>query len=636
MRFTPNSKSSQDGKTILGYCSRIDQTPYNDRYNKGDGWNLATPKHLASLKAERDAAMDGTALDHRYEYLFEVLQGSSTWIRSPPSTVLWDWSRWQVVPGRYWHRNDDNDDGSGLRGEFDCNTDGRDREPGVFGAGCSTAGAGTTWKAMPTGAFLNESAAAFTLCTNASAASACLNATVKVRRAGRSISAGTHKISVRYMGAAAGFGAGDPYLGGSNTIRATWDVQEMRNKQGRVWGQLTKRGTPPTKRTVKAIAGHHDTTRKGKIQSHTFTFFKERDGVNDDHPIRIAWFDNFGTTYGLGNPHVRWEVRIDGQQCDTRAPAGTKGMRVDMWHNFGSSGRAFFGIEAINLCHNIPRGEHTIEIFEVSPSDWKGTPTLGWSLNYDSIGRGTTALIEVEEIGAFLNFDEDITQPAKLVRGVLSFGRPGSADFVKTFTVKYMDVMRTWHSVDNGRIFTRSQTEALPTVAEAKAAQTSVDPVRNDFFAPVSARALRIYPHTWNNHPSGSFALLVEQAVGFDEIEFVHQHRTSGGCKACPRGWYNDDAARENATLHFHCKACAKGKYAEAGSGIVESNHCLGCAAGRFSSDGVAQSDVRTCGECPSGFFTKGGSEKVGHFDCAGCPNGYYGVDVAQSSCFKW
>ena len=163
-----------------------------------------------------------------------------------------------------------------------------------------------------------------------------------------------------------------------------------------------------------------------------------------------------------------------------------------------------------------------------------------------------------------------------------------------------------------------------------------MDPVRNDFFAPVSARALRIYQHTWNNHPSGSFALLVEQAVGFDEIEFVHQHRTSGGCKACPRGWYNDDAARENATLHFHCKACAKGKYAEAGSGIVESNHCLGCAAGRFSSDGVAQSDVRTCGECPSGFFTKGGSEKVGHFDCAGCPNGYYGVDVAQSSCFKW
>ena len=88
-------------------------------------------------------------------------------------------------------------------------------------------------------------------------------------------------------------------------------------QSGRVWGQLSEEGLEPTKRTVKAIADHFHPTKGAEISTHTFKFFKEHNGTDNEYPIRIAWYDNFGS--GGGNTHARWEVYIDGAQCDTRS-----------------------------------------------------------------------------------------------------------------------------------------------------------------------------------------------------------------------------------------------------------------------------------------------------------------------------
>lgn len=162
-----------------------------------------------------------------------------------------------------------------------------------------------------------------------------------------------------------------------------------------------------------------------------------------------------------------------------------EGMRHDMYIYHRSVN---LGSQVVNICHNILRGEHTISIVNKAFTPNSQGSHLGSAMHYDALGRGTTALIEVEEIGVFLPFNVVASKmPASFIHGIVSFGLPGSEEYVKSFKAEYLDVSGTWQEVDNGRIFTRSQSEPLPTVKQAVDGGVEVIPARNYFVSPVTA-----------------------------------------------------------------------------------------------------------------------------------------------------
>ena len=400
MYISPHTNTHY-GKTMMGYCSRIDQTTYTNRYALGDEWVLATQAKMDELK---DGGVDK---DYRYEYLFQTTSGNN-WIRTPPSTHLWDWDSgsFKMLGGKYWYRNVD----SGSQGTFDCNTDGSNREGGAFGVGCS-AGGGNNWKALPNSNG-RSSSAKFHMCYDyvnynigGGCGGNCCEATVKVRRAGKQISSGNHRVSVKNMGAVPGYNAGDPYLGWAYTVKPTWDIQEVQNNKGRIWSQIGEKTASP--RHVISIDSHYDTRKRGNIDTHQMDFKK----IEKDTTLRISWYDNFRCQGG--NTHCRWEVLIDGNQCDTNG-GGDQSMRVDMYNHIGGYGNMHMPLQVINMCHNVGVGAHTIQIKENSPGGWTGNPALGFSNKYDHVGRGTTAVIEVEEIGAVLDYAGRLYYGARL------------------------------------------------------------------------------------------------------------------------------------------------------------------------------------------------------------------------------
>jgi hypothetical protein len=105
--YTAPDADIRASKTILGYCMRYDQTVHTDRFDKGQGWQLATETHLNNLQNQ------GVNADYRYEYLFETVQTGhenkglvkGTWVRSPPTKFIWDWNAWQMLGGEYWYNN---------------------------------------------------------------------------------------------------------------------------------------------------------------------------------------------------------------------------------------------------------------------------------------------------------------------------------------------------------------------------------------------------------------------------------------------------------------------------------------------------------------------------------------------------
>ena len=384
------------GKTMMGYCHRYDQYDRSSRYSKGSEWELATEGYLSSLRSQGPSA----TTDFRYEYLYETVAGSN-WIRSPPTRHLWDWNSWQMASGIYWYRND----ASGSQGTFDCNRDSSNRETGSFGVGCSSGG-GDNWKAHISGSdYKNSGSAKFRLCYDyphinigGGCGSDCCEATVKVRRAGEYISTGSHRVTVMYMGASPYHNGGDPYLGWAYTVHPTWEVQEVRRAgHDRLWGMLSE-GEESARRTVKSIVHHYDSTLRGEIGTHRFDFVK----VDASLPLRISWYDNFRCTGG--NTHCRWVVRIDGADCNTEA-SGTRRMLVNQYNHLGGyHGNMHLGMQAINICHGITAGTHTITFHNDNPGSWTGSPVLGWNWAWDAVGRGTTAHIELEEIGSILEF----------------------------------------------------------------------------------------------------------------------------------------------------------------------------------------------------------------------------------------
>ena len=104
--ISPNTNTHY-GKTFMGYCTRIDQTTQEDRYDKGDEWKLATQDHLDALKVE------DVDTDNRYEYLFQPKQGTN-WIRSPPTKHIWNWDTFTMAPGKYWYKRDSGPGPSGT------------------------------------------------------------------------------------------------------------------------------------------------------------------------------------------------------------------------------------------------------------------------------------------------------------------------------------------------------------------------------------------------------------------------------------------------------------------------------------------------------------------------------------------
>ncbi len=93
----------------------------------GGGWTQLTSDYLALLS-------DGPSWTYLYTY-------GTGWYRTPPSTLLWDWSAYQPLDGTYTYGMDGS---TSATGTFSC-THG---EAGHWGVGCSNCGGGC-WKAFP-------------------------------------------------------------------------------------------------------------------------------------------------------------------------------------------------------------------------------------------------------------------------------------------------------------------------------------------------------------------------------------------------------------------------------------------------------------------------------------------------------
>jgi hypothetical protein len=305
-----------------------------------------------------------------------------------------------------------------FKGTFACNTNGAAGESGGFGIGCSV-GSGNTFKALPV-SDKDPANAKFTMCYDkiseeiyGGCGGKCCPVTIKVRRAGEFIGPGHHEIKIRYMSASPHHTEGTPYLGWKT--RSTWSIEEMKFSTNRVWSQIGG-SDHPSPRSVLSIADHYDSTTDGEITSHRLEFNK----LEADTPLRIAWFDNFRCTGG--NTHCRWEVRIDGAHCDTQRSEWTgtyPQMHMD-FHTYinGQYANMHIGTQVINICHNIGVGKHVLTVRNARLGDWTGDPVLGWNWAYDKVGRGTTATIEVEEVGAVLEYEGEMFWGSRITKGV--------------------------------------------------------------------------------------------------------------------------------------------------------------------------------------------------------------------------
>ena len=138
--------------------------------------------------------------------------------------------------------------------------------------------------------------------------------------------------------------------------------------------------------------------------------------------------------------------------------------------------------------------------------------------------------------------------------GVAIKGRKSGADqeygpqFVKTFKVKYYDA-GTWKDVDGGAIFTGNTDH-----------DTQVE-VR--FAAPVKTRYIRIYPQTWNKHPSLRAGLITNSTVKESELKLLNIPAEK---RAASSWWNNNDDPNWhprqgvlNGPFGWHPKASAPG-----------------------------------------------------------------------------
>ena len=118
---------------------------------------------------------------------------------------------------------------------------------------------------------------------------------------------------------------------------------------------------------------------------------------------------------------------------------------------------------------------------------------------------GTLWAADVPEIGKWYQMDNG--KIAGIV-GVAIKGREDCCDqWVKTFKVKYYDA-GTWKDVDGGAIFTANTDGA--TQVEVK------------FATPVTTRYIRIYPQTWNNHPSLRAGLITNSTLKESELKLLN------------------------------------------------------------------------------------------------------------------
>ena len=108
--------------------------------------------------------------------------------------------------------------------------------------------------------------------------------------------------------------------------------------------------------------------------------------------------------------------------------------------------------------------------------------------------------------------------------GVAIKGREDCCDqWVKTFKAKYYDA-GTWKDVDGGAIFTANTDGA--TQVEVK------------FATPVTTRYIRIYPQTWNNHPSLRTGLITNSTRTESELKLLN---IPAGKRVASSWWNNND-----------------------------------------------------------------------------------------------
>ena len=111
---------------------------------------------------------------------------------------------------------------------------------------------------------------------------------------------------------------------------------------------------------------------------------------------------------------------------------------------------------------------------------------------------------DVKSVGKWYQMDNG--KIAEIV-GVAIKGRKSADQWVKTFKVKYYDA-GTWKDVDGGATFTGNTDRN--TQLEVK------------FATPVTTRYIRIYPQTWNGHPSLRAGLITNSTLKESELKLLN------------------------------------------------------------------------------------------------------------------
>jgi hypothetical protein len=122
---------------------------------------------------------------------------------------------------------------------------------------------------------------------------------------------------------------------------------------------------------------------------------------------------------------------------------------------------------------------------------------FGYRLNTISPGFASAWVPDLSDLNQYIQIATG--QPQRWY-AVLTQGRYGSVQYVKTYIVKHTTNGRDWTEADNGRIF------------EGNTDSNTV--VENKFDQPFMARAIRIYPTSWQT----VIAMRVE-AVYIQDIE---------------------------------------------------------------------------------------------------------------------